>query len=115
MFEGKDLFAGLGRAIVLNELVANNVILTNVPHHLLGVWENPLEIKQLAEFKWIRGVDTQLPFWAAAEGIVWSQSLGMTERRDGRNIVLDDASVVLDEPTLNHNILCMQSWANESV
>jgi len=101
----------IGRAHVLYYLCTHDLIDTRRVHHLLGIYDNPVEIKVLSAYDWIRGVDSQLPFWAAANGIRFHPEKGLLERRNGRNIILDD-DVKLDDDIVGHNILCMLRWAN---
>lgn len=106
-----DESRGIGRANVIEEMLRLGLIDTSKPHHLLGVWDNPVEIKHLSKHNWIKGVDTQLPFWAAANGVKFDKEVGMIEKRKGRNITLDMAHI-MDEDDLNNNIMCMLRWAN---
>jgi len=102
---------GLGRYFALLEMERRGIINTSKPHHLLGIYDNPLEIHLLSKYNWIRGVDTQLPFWAASEGIRFHPTEGMLQERNNRSLTLEQ-NVHLDNDIVGHNILCMLRWAN---
>ncbi len=103
---------GLNRVRVLDTMSKLGIIDEEKQHHLLGIYDNPLEILYLNQYPWITGIDSQLPFWAANEGVIFNPVFGMQEQRGGKNIPLDDPTIVLDDATLNHNILCMLGWSN---
>lgn len=106
------LMPGTGRYPLLQHMLINKIIRQDKSHHLLGVWENPIEIKYLSMYNWIRGVDSVIPFWAASQGLRFDVVAGL-EGRDNRTLQLHEETK-MDLDALNHNILCMLRWANDS-
>lgn len=48
-------------------------------YHLLGTWGNPLEVKHLSGYEWIRGVDTKAPVRFGQLGVMFSPLLGLID------------------------------------
>lgn len=111
---GRFFESPLGRRDLISHMVMNKYIDQSKPHHLLGIYSNPLEIYYLNIYDWIRGIDSQIPFLAAHHNIKFDPVKGMTEDRAGRSIELEYNYYQIDTNLLDHNIMCMLRWAHNS-
>jgi len=104
-------FAG-GRMEFLSEIKRQNYDFK--PIHMLGVWENPIEIKNLARQGIARSLDTTSPIWMALCGKYFSYKDGATGKLPKSNP--DDYFLAKD--TLNirmmHNLGCAKRWSENN-
>lgn len=49
----------------------------NKEFHLLGTWGNPLEVREMSQYTWIRGVDSKAPVRFGQNGIALHPELGL--------------------------------------
>lgn len=100
-----------GRRQLCDMLTSSQVINTDKSHHLLGVWDNPIEIKYSARHKWIRGVDTILPVLCGQNGIAFDPHDGMRVPRPKitPNFKSDDDQY---PHLITWNIFQMLKWGN---
>lgn len=98
------------RAGLVQYLYAHGLVKYDKEYHLLGVYNNPIEIARMSSHKWIRGVDTCLPVLCGQLGIQFHYDKGMLIDRPSNKP--DFYSKSDDFPGLiSRNILCMLNWA----
>lgn len=82
------------------------------PHiqwHLLGIWNNPIELKHASYFKWVRGCDSSVGWAMAQQGIVLDPEEGALRPKEA---VIDFHSTNDKMPGVTaHNMVTMLGWA----
>jgi hypothetical protein len=68
-----------GRQQLLEDLLADGIINTNKPHHLLGC-ALPQEFKAYKNYKWIDSVDTSNPVVHGINGVYYDEQNGLNEK-----------------------------------
>jgi hypothetical protein len=68
-----------GRQQLLEDLLADGIINTNKPHHLLGC-ALPQEFKAYKNYKWIDSVDTSNPVVHGINGVHYDEQNGLNEK-----------------------------------
>lgn len=83
-----------------------------VEHHLLGTWGNPVEIVELAKYRWIRGVDSKIPVRLGQLGIALHPHRGLLGDVRYDLPKLDFNNAIDPLPAISsHNCLTYQNWA----
>jgi len=88
-------------------------------YHLLGVYNNPAEIKKEAEFDWVRCVDTASPIQNGLLGIRFDLRLGLPQgkhRKDDKLFFSSTLKTPLQRKEILLNMEKFKGWAkNENV
>ena len=80
-------------------------------YHLLGTWGNPVEVKALARYDWIRGVDSKIPVRAGQYGVALHPQQGLLGARHDLP-ALDFYYDADPMPIItSHNCKVYRSWA----
>lgn len=104
------IFPG-GRLALLDFLDDYLLIDESKEYHLLGVWNNPIEIRWAATFDWIRGVDSSVAYVCGSRGIRFDPYAG-AEKPDCEW----DFYETVPEEALNdvlYNMEVMEEWASK--
>jgi hypothetical protein len=72
-----------GRAGFLTAMMHEG-LLSAKPHHMLGIWYNPLEVAMLRRFEVARSLDTALPIQAGIQGVRLNTMCGLTTAKPKR-------------------------------
>lgn len=81
-------------------------------YHILGTFGNPIEVAELAEYDWIRGVDSKIPVRAGQLGILFDKSRGLLANRDDMPpLDFGNADDPIPMATV-YNIRTFRIWAN---
>lgn len=79
-----DIWEPGGRIGCLAFLEATYRIRADKIYHALGIRHDPIELLLLAQFKWLRSLDTALPIHAGIQGIQFDSQFGLSRRRPKR-------------------------------
>lgn len=79
--------------------------------HLLGIYNNPIELRSLIHFNWIRGCDSVLPIWLGQRGVELHEVKGLMIDRPQVKIDFEDGSDSFPY-TINRNLRVVQWWCN---
>jgi hypothetical protein len=82
--------------------------------HLLGTWGNPIEIRKLAQYDWIRGVDTKLPVRLGLRGTALHPVLGMLSRIRPEPLLFEEDIDAMPHITA-WNCYVFETWARDEV
>lgn len=111
----KLISQALGRVKLIGDLLKNNVINENRPHHLLG---NSLAIegKFYREYPWIYSVDTSNPIVASIKGVQYEENLGLLTKDPQKLVELIDLPrTKIDRGLMMYNIQQYRKiWDNTS-
>ena len=102
----------MGRVLLLNRLLKDKVIRTDIPHHLLGCGL-PLEFAFYKDYDWIYSVDTSSPVVHGIQKVAYSNT-GLWKK--SRHKLFEMISDEVSESQLNlvkENIELFRSIANE--
>lgn len=100
-----------GRVNLVQHMYTHGLVKYDKEYHLLGCHNNPIEIRQMAVHRWIRGVDTCVPVLYGQLGINFHRDKGVLIDRPANKP--DFYSKDDDFPGLiNHNIKCMIEWGS---
>jgi hypothetical protein len=100
-----------GREKLIQELISCGFLHGGLEYHLLGCWDNPIEIAHLSKYEFIRGIDTCLPTLCGRLGIAFHPEYGLQMERPKTHMTFDWEE---DNPLITeHNIMCMLRWANQ--
>lgn len=91
-----------GRQDTLSKMLADNIINTNKPHHLLGCGL-PQEFKEYTKYDWIDSLDTSNPVIHGIKDI-WYTAKGMTNKESVKLYTMMDDDVTKHWPAINYNI-----------
>jgi len=83
-------------------------------YHLLGTTGNPIEIKELGKYPWIRGVDSKAPVRFGTHGIVLHPDHGLMFPGELRSQLPEMDMRSNNDPfpiVTNHNVSVYQAWA----
>ena len=79
--------------------------------HMLGVWNNPIELKYAAPFTWVRGCDSSIAWACGNIGIAFHEELGMLiDRPEEAKIDFSDTHEMFKE-IIQRNVDMMYHWA----
>jgi hypothetical protein len=111
---GIGKFLGSMRQVIVEELdriFSRQGAFWPTDFHLLGTWGNPIEIKDLAGYEWIRGVDSKLPVRLGLRGITLHPAAGMLSRIRPEPMHFDDDVDLMPHIT-SWNVGVFDAWAN---
>lgn len=100
-----------GRAWLCNYLDQNKWYDPKVEYHLLGIWDNPIEILYESRFKWIRGVDSCIPILCGQHGIEFHEQRGLLVPRPSDPMNFHDAVDPFPH-IIEANIAKILQWGN---
>ena len=102
-----SIFPG-GRAYLTTLLDRLGVATPNKEYHLLGVWNNPIELDYVSRYNWIRSVDSAITYACGVNGIRFDEQVGTQRPDDLEWSFYDDTSV--NQHIIEHNIEMMGRW-----
>lgn len=83
--------------------------------HLLGTYDNPLEVMELSRYDWIRGVDSKIPVRLGQLGIAMHPERGLLTNLRGHLPSLDFLNSDDPMPIItSHNCKVYRGWAQGS-
>lgn len=98
--------------ICLLEFMDKHKIHRQYPHmqwHLLGIWNNPIELKRASKFSWVRGCDSSVGWAISQQGIVLDDEEGALRPKTA---IIDFFSQGDKLPSItSHNLITMLGWA----
>ena len=105
--------SGVGRVHLLHKLTEKEYHLKYpwVQWHMLGVWDNPVELQEASRFHWIRGCDTSIAWTCAQMGLMFDGNEGLyIPRPKVKAINFNDTIDRFPMITAN-NIMTMLRWS----
>jgi hypothetical protein len=108
-FEDTDM----GRIGVLQYLTDKGVpeAFPQIQWHMLGVWNNPIELKFASKYKWIRGCDTSIAWACSQKGILFDLEGGLLINRPKEAVIKFDSTVDRFPLVTIHNTTAMIGWS----
>ena len=111
---GLPKFIRGGRGVAAQRLEQDPMLRLDKEFHLLGTWGNPVEVRDMTRYKWIRGVDSKAPVRFGQYGIALHPAVGLLG-----GTALRDAVPALDfnnpddpMPSItDHNVVTYLIWA----
>lgn len=111
---GLPKFIRGGRSLAAHQIESNPVLHRDKEFHLLGTWGNPVEVRDMTRYKWIRGVDSKAPVRFGQQGIALHPERGLL----GGNALRDAVPALdfnyADDPMpsiTDHNVRTYLTWA----
>jgi hypothetical protein len=109
---GLPKFIRGGRFVAAQRLEQEPMLRLDKEFHLLGTWGNPLEVKDMTRYKWIRGVDSKAPVRFGQYGVALHPERGLlSDFRDAIPALefnnADDPMPVITD----HNVRTYLTWA----
>jgi len=111
---GLPKFIREGRYYVAQDIDKDPALYRDKEFHLLGTWGNPIEVQEMSQYKWIRGVDSKAPVRFGQYGIALHPKeglLGGDELRDAIPPLEFDTSDDLMPSITDHNVGTYLMWA----
>lgn len=110
-YSTKYHYFAAGRQKMLQQLLADNVIDTNKPHHLLGC-SLPQEFIQYRDYDWIYSIDTSNPIVAGIKYIKYNDN-GLEDKPSEKLFTLINATVTSTQLSyIEHNIAGFRRFVN---
>lgn len=98
-----------GRQDTISKMIAEDVINTNKPHHLLGCGL-PQEFKEYKEYDWIDSLDTSNPVIHGMKGIWYDSVQGLTDKESVKLYTLIDENVNDKWGIIEYNVKSFRSF-----
>ncbi len=105
--------SGVGRTYVLHKIVEKEYHLKYpwIQWHMLGVWDNPIELQEASRFRWIRGCDTSIAWTCAQLGLAFDSLEGLYMPRPKEAVINFDTTIDRFPMLTSHNIMTMLRWS----
>ena len=108
----KHLSWCMGRVLLLDRLVQDEIIDPTVPHHLLGIGL-PSEGEFYKEYDWIESVDTSNPIVHAIKGIRYKKNWGLMHKESQKLCdLINYPGSKIDSDILEYNIRKFREYFN---
>jgi hypothetical protein len=109
---GLPKFIREGRYYVTQDIDKDPALYRDKEFHLLGTWGNPLEVKDMAQYEWIRGVDSKAPVRFGQSGVTLHPERGLLADFRDEIPALDFNSADDPMPVItDHNVRTYLTWA----
>jgi hypothetical protein len=109
---GLPKFIRGGRGVAAQRLEQEPELRLDKEFHLLGTWGNPLEVRDMTRYKWIRGVDSKAPVRFGQHGVALHPERGLLS--DFRSEIPALNFAYSDDPMpviTDHNVRTYLTWA----
>lgn len=93
----------LGRVKLLGDLIKDDILNVNKPHHLLGC-SLPIEGKFYRDYSFIDSVDTSNPVVHGIKNIFYEHNFGLYTKDSQKLVELLDESVKVNLDVINYNV-----------